>query len=88
MWNTNWRRLLGIVVAVPAAFGLFVCLFSNGMVVRGKGFPAPLIDPYHLPESVVCGVVFVVGVCLFHWGSGNSGDKTNRTEQSDKVQNR
>ena len=88
MWRTNWRRLLGIVVAVPGAFGLFVFLFFNGIVVRGKGFRTSLIDPYHLPESVVCGVVFVVGVCLFRWGSGSSGDKTNRTEPSDKVQHR
>ena len=88
MRNTNWKRLLGIVVAVLGAFGLFVFLFFNGIVVRGKGFSTPLIDPYHLPESVLCGVVFVVGVGLFLWGSGGSGDETSHTEPSDKVQNR
>ena len=87
MWNTNWKRLLGIVMAVPAAFGLYEFGFSNGIVVRGKGFPAPMIDPYHVPETVVCGGVFVVGVCLFIWGSRSSRDRTNRAEPSDKVQN-
>ena len=85
MWNTNWRRLLGIVLVVPAAFGLYVFLFSNGIVVRGKGFQAPLIDPYHLPESSLCGVVLVVGLCLFLWGTRR---RTNRTDPNDKVQNR
>jgi hypothetical protein len=41
--------------------------FFNGIVVRGKGFPSPLINPCHLPESAVCGVVLVLGIIEGLW---------------------
>jgi hypothetical protein len=75
MQNTNCRqrlgavlRLLGILVTTPALFFLFVFLFLNGIVVRGKGFSYPLIDPYHLPEAAICIPFVVLGIGLFLWG--------------------
>jgi hypothetical protein len=68
MRNTNWRRLLGIALTIPALFFLFIFLFFNGIVVRGKGFPAPLIDEYQLCEAAKCVPFVVLGVCLFLWG--------------------
>jgi hypothetical protein len=68
MKKTNWKRLLGIVIITPASFFLFCFLFFNGIVVRGKGFAAPLIDEYHLNEAAVCIPFVVLGLCLFLWG--------------------
>ena len=68
MQNTNWKRLLGIALAVPALFFLYEFLFSNGIVVRAKGFECPLIDPYQLREAAMCVPFVVLGVGLFLWG--------------------
>ena len=62
-------------MATPALYFLFIFLFYNGIVVRGKGFPSPLIDVYQLRESAVCGAVAVLGVCLFLWGGKNAKRK-------------
>lgn len=64
MWNTNRRRLLGIVLTAAALFFLSIFLFLNGMVVRDKGFPAPLIDTTHCGEAAACAVVALLGVWL------------------------
>ena len=75
MQNAKWRqplgiilRLLGIVVTTPALFFLFIFLFFNGIVVRGKGVSCPLIDPYHLREAAICVPFVVLGIGLFLWG--------------------
>ena len=69
MRNINWKRLLGIALAVPALFFLYEFLFSNGIGVRGKGFEYPLIDPYQLREAAMCVPFVVLGIGLFLWGS-------------------
>jgi hypothetical protein len=68
MRSTNWKRLLGIALAVPAFFFLYVFLFFNGFVVRGKGFEYPLIDPRGLREATMCVPFAVLGILLFFWG--------------------
>jgi len=64
MWRTSRKRLLGIALATPALFFLFVLLFFNGIVVRGKGFPAPLIDTEHLGAVAACALVALFGAWL------------------------
>jgi hypothetical protein len=64
MRHTGRKRLLGIVLATPALFFLFVLLFFNGIVVRGKGFPAPLIDTEHFGEAAACALIALFGAWL------------------------
>jgi hypothetical protein len=86
MLNTNWKRLLGILLAVPTGFLLPEFLLSRGRVLRGKGFPAPLIDSRDLPASIACGAICVVGVCLFILGSKKAGSRSDHAQPSDDVQ--
>ena len=72
-------KLLGIESQSPDL------AFLNSIVVRGKGFLAPLIDPCNLPESALCGMVLVVGICLLLWGSRSPRGKTVRSNSSDDV---
>ena len=61
MKGTNWTRLLGIALTLRGLAFLYDYLFANGIVVRGKGFPYPIIDPRHLGESAVSGAVTALG---------------------------
>ena len=85
MRNTTWKRLLGLVLAIPAGCFVPVFLFARGAVERRKGFPAPLIDSLYVPAAFACGAVCVVGVFLFLCDSRDPGSRTHDTKSSDEV---
>lgn len=71
MQTTNWKRLLGIVLATSGTTLLCALLFGNWVVVRVlKGIPgAPLIDASCLAASVPCALVALLGVFLMVRGT-------------------
>ena len=60
----NWPLLIGIVVLIPSLYGLWQALFLGGIIVRGKGFPYPLIDPSERNEQILFGLCVLTGAFL------------------------
>ena len=80
MQTTNWRRLLGIVLATSGTTLLCAFLFGNWVVVRVlKGIPgAPLIDTSCLAASVPCALVALLGVSfMVRGGNDETGARDN-----------
>jgi len=72
MQRMTWKRFVGIELVIVALFYLYEFLLLNNIVVRGKGFPAPLIDAADLPQAAVCVVVVILGAWLILTGKRKS----------------
>jgi hypothetical protein len=80
MQTTNWKRLLGMVLATSGTTLLCAFLFGNWVVVRVlKGIPgAPSIDTSCLAASVPCALVALLGVFFMARGrSDETGTREN-----------
>lgn len=71
MYKTNWKRLVGIVIATIAIFCLFDSLFFNSIVVWLKGSPFS-IDTSNLDVAVISAVVAFFAMILIIIGTKKS----------------
>ena len=71
MCKTNWKRLVGIVIATIAIFCLIESLFYNSIVVWLKGSPFS-IDTSNLDVAVISAVVAFFAMILIIIGTKKS----------------
>jgi hypothetical protein len=69
----TWKRFLGIEIILFSTFYFYEFLLANNIVVRGKGFPAPLINGEDMPKAAGCVLVAILGGCLI-WAGRKKSD--------------
>ena len=79
----TWKQFFGIELVLFSAFYFYEFLLANNMVVRQKGFPAPLINAEDMPKAAVCVLVVILGICLIWVGRRKPDTSSKDTKKPD-----
>jgi hypothetical protein len=84
----TWKRFLGIETVLFSAFYFYEFLLANNIGVRGKGFPAPLINAEDMPKAAGCVLVAILGGCLIWAGRRKSSVSSEDARKPDEQDTR